>query len=101
MDTTEELNGTYFYRGYANLTNGELLSIIFLEEFCNESGVDSVSAAAILSGQPWLSTKGKPKGATLGYQCCFKICEDDPERCTFAFWYKGSHACRCQNAEIE
>ncbi|EOE6916314.1 STM2901 family protein [Cronobacter turicensis] len=66
MDTTEELNGTYFYRGHTNLSNGELLSIIFLEEFCNELGVDSVSAAAILSGQPWLSTKGKPKVATLG-----------------------------------
>ena len=34
MDTTEEINGTYFYRGHSNVTPGELLEIIFLEEFC-------------------------------------------------------------------
>lgn len=66
MDTTEELNGTYFYRGHPNLSKAELLNVIFLEELCTELGIDSVSAAAILSGQPWLGTRGKPKGATLG-----------------------------------
>lgn len=66
MDTTEEQNGTYFYRGYSNLSKVDLLNIIFLEEFCRELGIDSVSGAAILSGQPWLGTKAKPKGATLG-----------------------------------
>ncbi len=66
MDTTEELNGTYYYRGHTNLFKAELLNVIFLEEFRTELGIDSVSGAAILSGQPWLGTRGKPKGATLG-----------------------------------
>lgn len=66
MDTAEELNGTYFYRGHPNLSKIELLNVIFLEEFCKELGIDTVSGAAILSGQPWLGTRGKPKGATLG-----------------------------------
>ncbi|MBB1200035.1 hypothetical protein EGM70_06930 [Enterobacteriaceae bacterium 89] len=66
MDTTEERNGTYFYRGHPNLSKAELLNIIFLEEFCKELGLDSVSGAAILSGQPWLGTRAKPKGATPG-----------------------------------
>lgn len=43
MDTTEELNGTYFYRGNSNLTPGELVEIIFLEEFCTELGIDAVA----------------------------------------------------------
>ena len=66
MDTTEERNGTYFYRGHPNLSKIELLNVIFLEEFCKELGIDSVSGAAILSGQPWLGTRAKPQGATLG-----------------------------------
>ncbi|YCI28705.1 hypothetical protein M1E08_17785 [Erwinia sp. PK3-005] len=32
MDTTEELNGTYFYNGLPNLTNYELFFWILLEE---------------------------------------------------------------------
>lgn len=47
MDTTEERNGTYFYRGHPNLSKIELLNVIFLEEFCKELGIDSVSGAAI------------------------------------------------------
>lgn len=66
MDTTEEINGTYFYRGHSNVTPGELLEIIFLEEFCMELRIDAVSGAAILGGQPWLRTRAKPEGATLG-----------------------------------
>lgn len=66
MDTTEELNGTYFYHGHSNLTPGELVEIIFLEEFCTELGIDAVAGAAIISGQPWLGTRGKPKGAIKG-----------------------------------
>lgn len=66
MDTTEEINGTYFYSGHPNVSIAELVSIIFLEEFCTELGIDSVAGAAILSGPPWLGTRGKPKGATLG-----------------------------------
>lgn len=66
MDTIEEVNGTYFYRGHSNVTPGELLEIIFLEEFCIELGIDAVSGAAILGGQPWLGTRTKPGNAIEG-----------------------------------
>lgn len=33
MDTTEELNGTYYYHGMDNVTAQELFWIIFVEEF--------------------------------------------------------------------
>ncbi len=33
MDTTEELNGTYFYHGQSNLSAGELLMSFFLNNF--------------------------------------------------------------------
>ena len=66
MDTTEELNGTYFYHGFPNLTAGELFDVIFLEEFCEDLRIDSVSGAAILAGQPWLRTRNKPDGAIKG-----------------------------------
>ena len=65
MDTTEERNGTYFYRGHPNLSKIELLNVIFLEEFCKELGIDSVSGAAILSGQPWLGTSVVSKYARI------------------------------------
>ncbi len=39
MDTTEELNGTYFYHGQSNLSAGELFDVIFLEQFCDEPGL--------------------------------------------------------------
>lgn len=54
MDTTEELNGTYFYHGQSNLSAGELFDVIFLEQFCDELGISIESGAAILAGQPWL-----------------------------------------------
>ena len=66
MDTTEEINDTYFYRGHSHLSAGELLDIIFLEEFCDGLGIDVVSGAAILGGQPWLSTRTKPGTAIKG-----------------------------------
>lgn len=67
MDTTEELNGTYFYKGLTNLTPGELLFFIFLEEAQKQLGVDDVVALAfIILGQPTQNTRGKPAGATPG-----------------------------------
>lgn len=50
MDTTEELNGTYFYHGQSNLSAGELFDVIFLEQFCDELGIGIESGAAILAG---------------------------------------------------
>ncbi|MEB7600481.1 STM2901 family protein [Raoultella terrigena] len=66
MDTTEELDGTYFYHGQANLSPGELFDVIFLEQFCDELGIAIESGAAILAGQPWLKTRTKPGEAIKG-----------------------------------
>lgn len=66
MDTTEELNGTYFYHGQSNLSAGELFDVIFLEQFCDELGIGIESGAAILAGQPWLKTRTKPERQSKG-----------------------------------
>lgn len=67
MDTVEELNGTYFYKGFSNVTPGELLFWIFLDETAEHFGVkDYVTIGLILLGQPEIATRGKPTGATLG-----------------------------------
>lgn len=66
MDTTEELNGTYFYHGQSNLSAGELFDVIFIEQFCDELGIGIESGAAILAGQPWLKTRTKPGEAIKG-----------------------------------
>lgn len=67
MDTIEELNGTYFYRGFANLSAGELLFWIFLDETSEQFGVnDYMTLGLILLGQPTIATRGKPIGATAG-----------------------------------
>lgn len=67
MDTVEELNGTYFYKGFSNLSSGELLFWIFLAETAEEFGVkDYVGIAGMLLGLPELSTRGKPAGTTAG-----------------------------------
>ena len=67
MDTVEELNGTYFYRGYSNLSAGELLFWIFLDEASDQFGVkDFLTVGLILLGQPEVATRGKPIGATPG-----------------------------------
>ena len=39
MDTVEELNETYFYRGYSNLSAGELLFWVFLDQASEQFGV--------------------------------------------------------------
>nr|WP_310617193.1 hypothetical protein [Pantoea cypripedii] len=67
MDTTEQLNGTYFYKGLTNLTAGELFFFVFLEEAQKQLGAgDVVALALIILGQPTQSTRGKPAGATPG-----------------------------------
>jgi len=67
IDTTEELNGTYFYKGLTNLSAGELFFFIFLEEAQKQLGTgDVVALALIILGQPTQSTRGKPAGATPG-----------------------------------
>nr|WP_226888921.1 hypothetical protein [Pectobacterium aquaticum] len=50
METTEELNSTYYYHGHGNLTAGELFNLIFLENFSSRTGLEITAAALILSG---------------------------------------------------
>lgn len=38
MDTTEQLDGTYFYKGLTNLSAGELFFFVFLEEAQKQPG---------------------------------------------------------------
>ena len=67
MDTVEELNGTYFYKGLINLTPGELFFFVFLDEAQKQLGTgDIVALALIILGQPTQSTRAKPAGATPG-----------------------------------
>ncbi|MDC7870190.1 hypothetical protein TH60_11840 [Pantoea ananatis] len=63
MDTTEELNGTYFYKGVSNLSAGELFFWVFLDAVDEQLGVSDIAAAAfIIVGQPNRPTRGKIGG---------------------------------------
>ncbi|MDK1183752.1 STM2901 family protein [Cronobacter turicensis] len=68
MDTVEELNGTYFYKGISNISAGELFFWIMLDEINDYFGNigDLLTISLILLGQPILKTRGKPRGATPG-----------------------------------
>lgn len=67
MDSVEELNGTYFYKGYSNLSAGELLFWIFLDETAEQFGTgDLLTVGLILLGQPDIATRSKPGGTTPG-----------------------------------
>ncbi|EMD9273990.1 hypothetical protein VWV82_002587 [Cronobacter malonaticus] len=68
MDTVEELNGTYFYKGICNISAGELFFWIMLDEINDYFGNigDLLTISLILLGQPILKTRGKPRGATPG-----------------------------------
>lgn len=67
MDTTEELNGTYFYAGRSNLTASGLLFMIFCEQFAEQLGVDDFGAiVAVVSGRRDIKTRTKPADALDG-----------------------------------
>lgn len=68
MDTVEELNGTYFYRGVCNITAGELFFWILLDRVNDQFGgiKDFISMSCIILGLPLLKTRGKPYGTTAG-----------------------------------
>lgn len=67
MDTTEELNGTYFYAGRPNLTASELLFMIFCDQVAEQLGVDDFGAiVAIVSGLNISPTRQKPRNAVKG-----------------------------------
>jgi hypothetical protein len=68
MDTVEELNGTYFYKGVCNISSGELFFWILLDKIDEQFGgiTDVIAMSSIILGLPLLKTRGKPYGATPG-----------------------------------
>ncbi|MDY0927974.1 hypothetical protein SOM41_16640 [Enterobacter sp. CFBP8995] len=68
MDTVEQLNGTYFYKGVSNVSAGELFFWILLEEIDEHvGGINNIVAvSSIILGLPLLNTRGKPGNATPG-----------------------------------
>lgn len=61
MDTTETLNGTYFYHGNENVTKDELFWLIFLESLSDHTGIAIETTATIVAGLPII-----PKRKVLG-----------------------------------
>ncbi|MCL2895000.1 STM2901 family protein [Brenneria tiliae] len=67
MDTTEELNGTYFFDGLSNLTSQELLFWILIDETEKQLGVqDIIGVAALFLGNNSIEVPGKPGTSTPG-----------------------------------
>lgn len=66
MDTTEQLGGSYFYKGYSNLTPLELFYLIWLDATSQHLDIEIIAALMIVSGQPMLPTRTKPGTATPG-----------------------------------
>jgi len=68
MDTTEQLNGTYFYGGLANLSAGELFFWIMVDVTAEHftGAKDVIAGAAIYAGSNQIEVKGKLGGATKG-----------------------------------
>nr|WP_244220300.1 hypothetical protein [Rahnella variigena] len=69
--TTEELNGTYFYHGHANVSAQELFWLIFAESFAEHQGLAIETSAMIIAGWPILP-KPKDWGIQPGNQRRFK-----------------------------
>lgn len=72
MDTTEQLNGTYFYGGLSNLSASELFFWVMVdvtaEHFSGTKEIarDVMAAAAIYAGQNNIEVSGKLANATPG-----------------------------------
>lgn len=64
MDTTEELNGTYFYHGHSNVKPGELFDLIFIEQLADALGMTTEAVTLVLIGQPYIPVSGKLSAAT-------------------------------------
>lgn len=57
----------YHYNTFANLSREELFLWVAIDQTLEQlGGVDIAAAAAVLSGQPFLPTRGKFGGATKG-----------------------------------
>lgn len=59
MDTVEELNGTYFYKGCSNISAGELFFWILLHKINEQFGgiKDIVAMSSIILGLPLVNNK--------------------------------------------
>lgn len=67
MDTVEELNGTYFYAGKANLTASELFFMVFVMNTADHFGIKDIAAVvALYSGVNNQTTRAKPMDAIPG-----------------------------------
>ena len=64
MNTTEELNGTYFYHGHTNVTPIELFNLIFVEQLADALGITTEAATLVVIGQPVIPVSGKLSVAT-------------------------------------
>ena len=66
MDTTEQLNNTYFYGGISNLSAGELFFWIMVDVTAEHftGAKDLIAAAAVYSGQNTIAVSGKFGNAT-------------------------------------
>jgi len=78
MDTVEQLNGTYFYKGVCNISAGELFFWIMLDAVDEQCGGinDLVAMSCIILGQPVLKTRGKLGGTTTGTSIVSKFSRD-------------------------
>ncbi|MGU3412381.1 STM2901 family protein [Enterobacteriaceae bacterium C34A] len=64
MDTTEEINGSYYYHGHPNVTPGELFDLIFIEQLADALGMTTEGVSMVLIGQPYIPVSGKLSAAT-------------------------------------
>ncbi|MDF0605637.1 hypothetical protein HZU77_008230 [Neisseriaceae bacterium TC5R-5] len=61
------MSNQYNFGIHKNQTPLELFYLIFLDEAAKELGIEDLAAlGAIIAGQPMLSTRQKPRGATPG-----------------------------------
>lgn len=68
MDTTEQLNDTYFYGGLTNLSSGELFFWVMVDVTAEHftGAKDVIAGAAVYAGSNQIAVSGKLAGATKG-----------------------------------
>lgn len=62
MDTTEELNGTYFCGGYTKVTHVQLFWLAGVQVVSEHPDLAAADAAMILAGQPLITDPCKAAG---------------------------------------
>jgi hypothetical protein len=67
-------NNTYTYGIHTNLTPPQLFFLVMLDEAAQHFGVDELTGLALLIiGWPFLPTRRKPKGATIGTSIASRV----------------------------